>query len=152
MSADNSCEDLTVPLRNLLNSVQCVRDRVKGMINPPATQLNNWRCSLKRWVASQLQLLQLAAFRTQFDSTTLTSMLTQANVVQWSGWLKFGQQPSQSRSVWVRLRLMFVLSYCQCKHKSSCLLSHCQDGIGLAVYLSSCNTKANLSSRKVKQI
>ncbi|XP_067089480.1 cyclin-D1-binding protein 1 homolog [Osmerus mordax] len=29
MSADNSFEDLTVPLRNLLNSVQCVRDRVK---------------------------------------------------------------------------------------------------------------------------
>uniref|UniRef100_A0A4W5KM96 Cyclin D-type binding-protein 1 n=1 Tax=Hucho hucho TaxID=62062 RepID=A0A4W5KM96_9TELE len=29
MSADNSCADVSVPLRNLLNSVQCVRDRVK---------------------------------------------------------------------------------------------------------------------------
>ncbi|KAJ7999419.1 hypothetical protein DPEC_G00194240 [Dallia pectoralis] len=29
MSADNSCSDVSVPLRNLLNSVQCVRDRVK---------------------------------------------------------------------------------------------------------------------------
>ncbi|KAI1899938.1 hypothetical protein AGOR_G00067080 [Albula goreensis] len=29
MSADNSCPDVSVPLRNLLNSVQCIRDRVK---------------------------------------------------------------------------------------------------------------------------
>ncbi|XP_028970092.2 cyclin-D1-binding protein 1 homolog [Esox lucius] len=29
MSADNSCSDVSVPLRNILNSVQCVRDRVK---------------------------------------------------------------------------------------------------------------------------
>ncbi|CAB1354293.1 unnamed protein product [Coregonus sp. 'balchen'] len=29
MSADNSCADVSVPLRNVLNSVQCVRDRVK---------------------------------------------------------------------------------------------------------------------------
>ncbi|KAG9340700.1 hypothetical protein JZ751_021274 [Albula glossodonta] len=27
MSADNSCPDVSVPLRNLLNSVQCIRDR-----------------------------------------------------------------------------------------------------------------------------
>ncbi|XP_035244651.1 cyclin-D1-binding protein 1 homolog [Anguilla anguilla] len=29
MSADNSCPDVSIPLRNLLNSVQCIRDRVK---------------------------------------------------------------------------------------------------------------------------
>ncbi|KAG7478236.1 hypothetical protein MATL_G00078370 [Megalops atlanticus] len=29
MSADNSCPDVSVPLRNLLNFVQCIRDRVK---------------------------------------------------------------------------------------------------------------------------
>uniref|UniRef100_A0A8C9TPD5 Cyclin D-type binding-protein 1 n=1 Tax=Scleropages formosus TaxID=113540 RepID=A0A8C9TPD5_SCLFO len=29
MSADNSCSDGSIPLRNLLNSVRCIRDRVK---------------------------------------------------------------------------------------------------------------------------
>ncbi|XP_031416882.1 cyclin-D1-binding protein 1 homolog [Clupea harengus] len=29
MSADNSCSDILVPLRNLCNSVKCIRDRVK---------------------------------------------------------------------------------------------------------------------------
>lgn len=32
MSADNSCTDVLVPLRNLANAVKCVRDRVQGKI------------------------------------------------------------------------------------------------------------------------
>lgn len=40
MSADNCAENVTVPLRNLLNSIQCIRDRVRGkydMLAEPLT-------------------------------------------------------------------------------------------------------------------
>lgn len=55
MSADNSCADVSVPLRNLLNSVQCVRDRVKG------SYVNGVTSFLYRYVYHLDSLLQSRA-------------------------------------------------------------------------------------------
>ncbi|TNN31765.1 Cyclin-D1-binding protein 1 [Liparis tanakae] len=44
MSADHSGGDVSVPLRNLLNSIQCIRDRVRDqavkVVNQEATKLS----------------------------------------------------------------------------------------------------------------
>ncbi|XP_029908060.1 cyclin-D1-binding protein 1 homolog [Myripristis murdjan] len=58
MSADNSAENVSVPLRNLLNSIQCVRDRVRdGESNASngAFNLSNFWDSLNQAVKAVSQ-------------------------------------------------------------------------------------------------